>query len=370
MPDLPTRLDYFALGRDKVVQTAKKIDPAQIDVQGSDVNLFVGIASVLAAQVTNQLAYRTAALLLDGSDDEDLDRYAYDRYGLVRKGASPARGTIKVSRTSTTAGAGTVPIGTKVTTNTGFEYVTTTTATFAALDTSATCKVRAAQAGKATQAGAGAIQRFAQPQLLWDATLTCTNEAATAGGEDAEEDETFRARVRDFWRTARRGVIGAIEFGALSVEGVVSATAVEALTTSGSPARVVNLYIADSSGVASDALADEVRVVLEDYRAAGIAVLIQTSIPLVVDIDLKLSFRAGVDTKTLTDEIVAAVVEFVNSLPVNGTLYRAQLFSVLQRFAADGLIPDEQTIQLPTGDLVPSVGQTIRTTLANVAVVA
>lgn len=368
MADLPTRLDYFALGRDKVVQTSKKIDPSQVDTDGADANLFVGIASVLSSAITTQLAFRTAALTLDGADDEDLDRYVYDRYGLTRKGASPARGAVTFSRTTVTAGAGTVPIGTKLVTKTGFEYVTTTSASFAATGTSATANVRAAQAGKGTQAGAGEITRIAQPQSLWDATLAVTNPATTAGGEETEDDETFRSRVRDFWRTARRGVIGAIEFGAKTVPGVVSAQAIEALTVGGLPARVVNLFIADSTGVASDALAEEVRVALEDFRAAGIAVLIFTSIPSIVGVTLALAFQAGVDTQTLTDEVLAAVVEFVNSLPVNGTLYRGELFSVLQRFAGDGLIPRQESIVVPAGDLVPAIGQTLRTTPANVLV--
>lgn len=369
MADLPTRLDYYALGRDRIVQTSKKIDPAQVDVEGSDANLFVGIGAVLAAQVTQQLAFRTAALLLDGADDEDLDRYAFDRYQLTRKGASPALGAATITRSTTTAGAGSVPIGTKILTDTGIEYVTTQVAAFASSDVSISVNVRAAQAGKATQVGAEALQRFANPQSLWDATLQVTNPKTTAGGEDIEEDETFRSRIRDFWRTARRGVLAAIEFGAKTVPGVVSAQAIEALTATGAPARVVFLYIADSSGVASDALADQVRIALDDYRAAGIAVIISNSIPLLVDIQLALAFRAAVDTKTLTDEIVAAIVEFVNSIPVNGTLVRGQLFAVLQRFAADGLVIGEGTIALPLGDLVPAVGQTIRTTTANVRVV-
>lgn len=369
MPDLPTRLDYFSIGREVVVQRSTKIDPEQVDIEGSDANLFVGIAAVLADQITKQLAFRTASLLLDGADDEDLDRYAFDRYNLTRKGASAARGAVKFTRETTTAGAGSVPIGTKLRTDTGVEYVTTTVASFLASATEATANVRAVQAGKSTQVGANAINRVAQPQLLWDATLQVSNPKTTAGGENAEDDETFRARVRDFWRTARRGILSAIEQGALTVEGVVSAHAVESLTGTGDSARVVFLYIADSSGVASDALAEEVKVALDDYRAAGIAVLISTSTPLIVDIQLRLAFLAGVDTRTLTDQIRAAVVEFVNSLAVNGPLYYGQLFSVLQRYVADGLVLDQGTIVAPVGDLLPPVGQTIRTTLANVSVV-
>jgi uncharacterized phage protein gp47/JayE len=271
-------------------------------------------------------------------------------------------------RTSAAAGAGNVPIGTRLTTLTGFEYITTTVATFGVFDLESTANVRASQAGKATQAAANAIVRFVQPGLLFDATLQVNNDEATAGGEDAEDDETFRNRVRDFWRVARRGILAAIEFGALTVPGVVTAQAIEALTEGNQPARVVNLYIADSTGVASVVLGQAVRSALDEYRAAGIAVIIFTSAPFIVEITLDLRFRANVDTVTLTDNVRGAVVEFVNSLPVNGTLYVAQLYSVLQRFTEDGLIPDQASIVAPVGDLVPDVGQTIRTTRENVVV--
>lgn len=366
--DVPSRADLYAIGRDYVVTRSKKIDPAQVDIEGSDANLYCGLGSVLATQVMRQLVYRTSVLLLDGADDEDLDRLIYDRYSLTRKGASPARGEITITRPTAIAGAGSVPIGTKLTTDLGYEYITTTVATFSAgaLTADGPCDVRATQAGKATQAAAGTINRFAKPQSLWDATLIPRNAAATAGGEETESNELFRERARDFWRTARRGILAAIEIGAKTVEGVVSAVAVEALTGGATPARVVNLYISDSTGVASRALADEVAVVLNDWRAAGIAVLIHTSAPTLVDIELDLRFVAGVDTKTLRGLVRGAVFEFVNSLPVNGTLYTSEIRNVLLRYKDQGLLPDEGSIVTPAGDLVPDVGQTIRTTLDRV----
>jgi len=228
--------------------------------------------------------------------------------------------------------------------------------------------VRAVVAGKASQVSFNGLRRFLRPDTLFDPTLFVTNDAPTAHGEDQEEDDDFRNRVRQFWRTARRGVLDAIEFGALSVPGVFSAQAIEVLTTGNTPARAVNLYISDSTGVASDVLAQQVSVRLLDYRAGGIAVIINTSLPLIVDISLVLTFRANVDTVTLSDQIRAAVVEFINSLPVNGPLYVGELFSVLRRFAPDGLIVNQGSIVAPVGDLIPSVGQTLRTTLANVLV--
>ena len=368
MADLPSRLDLFSLGRDYVTQRAKKIDPAQVDIEGSDVNIFVGVTSVIADHIMKQLIFRVTALTLAGAEGEDLDRYAFDRYQLLRKGASPAKGTVRIFRTSTIGGARVIPIGTVIVSNTGFQYITTTTATLGVSDLTTSANVRAVEAGKATQAGANTLVTLQDPSGLFDKTMQVINDKTTAGGEDAEDDDVFRARIRDFWRTARRGILAAIVTGALTVPGVVSAQAFEVLTVSSTPARLVQLYISDSTGVASDALASEVLSALDEFRAGGIQVLISTSMPLIVGVGLRLRFRANVDTLTLTDNIRNAIVEFINSLPVNGTLYILDLGSVLRRFVSDGLIMDRDTIIAPVGDLVPSVGQTIRTTIANVTV--
>ncbi len=361
-PDLPSRSDLYQVGRSHLLLRAKKIDPSQVDVEGSDANLFVGIGSVLADAVLKQLLYATGRLLIDGAFDDDLDRLAWDRYGLTRKGAANALGAARFSRATNALGAGSIPIGTKVGTGTNVEYVTTTTASFGAatLD-NVFANVRAVQAGHPSQVGANAISKFSQPGLLWDRTLLVNNDLPTAGGEDAEDDDAFKSRIRDFWRTARRGILAAIEFGATTVPGVASAQAFEVVTSSGLPARVVELYIADSSGVASAQLAAVVATALLDYRAAGIAVLISTSIPQIVSIQLSLAFAAGVDTVTLAQNIQAAVVVFVNSLPVNGPLYVADLLTVLKRFAPDGLVVDQGTVVSPAGDLIPAVGATLRT---------
>jgi len=368
--DLPSRLDLFANGRDYVLQRAKKIDPAQVNILGSDINIFVGSTSVVAYALVLQLGYSINRLLLDGAEDEDLDRYAYDRYSIVRKGASPALGAVEFGRATATAGAGTIKLGTKLATLTGVEYITITEGSFTASGLTATCNVRAVQAGKFNQVGANGIRRFSDITTVFDQTITVNNANPTAGGEDAEEDDTFRDRIRDFWNSARRGTLGAIEFGARTVPGVESARAEEALTAGAFPARVVNLYVSDGSGVASAALGNTVRTSLDEYRAGGIAVIISQSIPQIVTIKLKLRFQAGVDSSALTELVKGAVFEFVNSLPVNGTLYHSALVSVLQRYVADGLIVDDATLVEPVGDLIADVGRTLRTLTSEVQVTA
>lgn len=367
MADFPSRLDLYAVGRDYLLQRARKIDPRQVDISGSDANVFVGSTSVMAFEVLKQLMYSVNRLLLDGADGEDLDRYAWDRYQLPRKGASPALGEVVITRPTSAAGLGTVPRGALLATTTNFQYVTTSPASFGPTDLVSRCNVRAVIAGKAAQAGDHQIRKNTQPQLLWDQTLEYDNPLPTAGGEDREDDDTFRSRVRDFWNTARRGILAAIEFGAKKVPGVVSAQAIEVVTQGSMPARVVLLYVADSSGVSSRALGQLVDQQLLEYRAGGIAVITGTSVPEIVDVLLHLTFRSNVDTVSLAANVRGAIVGFVNSLPVNAPLTRSQLQSVLQRYVDSGLVVDEGTLVAPAGDVVPSAGKTIRTTLANVA---
>lgn len=365
MPQSLSRLDLYDIGRRYVLGRAKRINPREVDTEGSDINLYIGSTSYMASAVQMHSLDRINALLLDGVEDEDLDRYAWDRYQLLRKGASAAVTHTQITRPNVLAGAGSVPIGTKINSLDGIEYVTLSTAVFSPVTLAAEAKVRASQAGKEFQVGANQLRRFAKPSLLFDKSLQVNNAEPAAGGEPAEYNDVFRERIRDFWNAARRGTLGAIEYGARLVPGVESAMAQEVLA-GGFPGRMVELFIADSSGVASRALASLVDQILSEYRAGGIFVRINTSRPVIEDIVLSLSFAAGVNTTMLTDQVRAAVIEYTNSLGVNQPLLVGDIYSVLTRFKQSGLIATKDSIVAPAGDVYPNAGTTIRTQQQNV----
>jgi hypothetical protein len=75
-----------------------------------------------------------------------------------------------------------------------------------------------------------------------------------------------------------------------------------------------------------------------------------------------------VDTVSLTQQVQAAIVEYVNSLPVNAPLLVSGLYTVIQQFNSDGVIASSSSITAPVGDLIPAINQTIRTTTANVTI--
>lgn len=370
MAKLLSRLDLFAIGRRYVVTRATRINPREIDVEGSDINLFVGAVSYMAHAISRQNVERINALILDGARDDDLDRYAWDRYQIARKGASAALGSVEFSRTSTAGGAGSIPIGTKLISLSGIEYITTTTANFTVSSLTVSANVRSAQAGKEFQVGANQIRRFDKPNLLFDQSLQVNNPEPTAGGEPAETDDVFKERVRDFWTAARRGTLEAIEFGARATPGVESAQAIEILDDLGRPNRFVELFIADSSGVASLALATLVDQTLVEYRPAGVFVAVNTSRPQIIDIVFQPSFIAGVDTSTLSEQIRNALVEYINSLRVNEPLLLSDLGAIFARFRSDGLVARQTSLIEPVGDLIPEVGFTLRTRAANVQILS
>ncbi len=366
---LPSRVDLYEVGRQYVLSRAKRIEPTQVDVLGSDINLFVGSMSYVGHAVVRQLGEQVNNLLLDGCDTDDaIDRLAWDRYQQLRKGAAAAVGTVQVTRPTADAGLGSIPVSTKLVSLTGIEYITTTVANFGPTTLLATANVRASQAGKDFQLGRNALRRFDKIGLLWDQTLQVNNADPTAGGEPAETIDVFRERVRALFVAQRRGTLAAIEFGAKSVVGVESAFADEVVGVNGNPARIVRLFIADSSGIASVVLANQVTAALLEYRAGGIAVVVETSSPVIVPLSLRLSFTPGVDTVSLRDQVRGAVVEFVNSLGVNQPLQISALYAVLARFRSDGLFVDQGTVVVPAGDILPSPGFTLRTTAGSVTI--
>jgi uncharacterized phage protein gp47/JayE len=363
--DLPTRGDLYSIGRDYVLQRATRIDPAAVDTQGSDANVFIGSASVVAHHVIKQLAYQIEGLMLDTATGDQLDRWAWDRYMEPRKGAAVALVELTFSRATYAYGAITIAAGTIVTTDNQVQYELVVPAAFSATTLVVSgIQARAVQAGKSYQVGRGYLVKFQSPVL--DTSITVTNPEPAAGGEDREEDEVFRERLRRFWRAARRGTKEAIAYGATQVPGVVSAQVFEPLDSNGSPSRAVVLYFADSSGVSNAAQRRLISIELEDWRSAGIPVTISLSIPQIVEIKLKLAFAANVDTVSLSETVRGAIIEYVNSLGVNQTLTRGALNAVLLRYTSDGLIQSDTSIATPVGDLIPDQGKTLRTTIANV----
>lgn len=368
MPDLPNRTDYFNIGADDafarsaVRSPEQRLSPEEIFTEGSDVNIMVAGASAMAEEVTRQLAIRTRNLYLEGAVGEDLDRLVGDRFSptVVRKGATPAVAQVEFSRSAGPLAAVTIEEGTVLRTPDGIEFeVTATTGIPAASTGPITSTVEARETGISGNVAAGTITTFKGGPP--DPNIVVTNPEPAAGGDETETDERLRSRAKEFFRTARRGTLEAIEFGALTVEGVRQATAVEDVNAMGQPTGRVQLFIADALGQANASLVTAVRNALLEYRAAGVVVDVFASAPVFVDIVYSLQFQSGVDTTLAFQAVQELTVSRVNQLRPNQTLQVSLLYEVA-RLIPGVIVPDDAVVE-PVGDVVPVAGQVLRTSI-------
>jgi uncharacterized phage protein gp47/JayE len=377
MANLPTFLDLFRVGRNEALARQAGLALDSIERRGSDSNILVSSAAAAAEEVIAQLATAMQASFVSSAQGQQLDKLLGDRYGLARKVAASALGTVFFTTTTPNPAMFVIPKGTKLNTSAGTVFQTTQEVTFPTGSTGpVSVLVRSILAGANQQAKPNTITTIAGTIAGQPDDLRVTNPLATAGAADEEKDPEFRQRGLAFFSTARRGTLAAIKQGALSVEGVVTATAFEELDVHGRPARQVYLAITDTLteplitlsstipsyyATQSNALAQKVFDGLDNYRAAGIFVQVQVAKVVLVNVVLTLNFIAGVDYNEVAYAARVAVVNFINSLPPGRTLDPADIVNVLTR--VPGLQRTGNGVTAPQGPVIPHPLQVLRTSI-------
>ncbi len=376
--DLPTREDFFQIGAQEIIRRSAERSPGlrisreAIFTEGTDANIIVASQSAMADEAARHIAIRDAALFLDSAEGEDLDRLVADRYSptVVRREAARAIVQATFSRSSppSTGALVSFDTGTRLSTDEGVEFELTQPAVLAPIipgqTQAVTVEARAVLAGPDGNVAASTITQFVVPPS--DGTVTVSNADIASGGSLRESDESLRARARLFFTAAARGTLSAIEFGALTVDGVATATAREEVDGNGDPTGIVTVFVADQNGQSNSVLASAVRDALLGYRAAGIVPDVVTTTPLDTTIRYAIAFEAGTDTVAASNQIKNLTVDAVNSLSPGATLLQSQLVSIAS--SVTGAIVVSGSVLEPTGDLVPSDGEVIRTELGLVTV--
>lgn len=364
--DAPTRVQLFEvfanelLSRAELQPVGSRITPEEVRTPGSDINLIGAGASAMGEEVMRASTRAVSDLTLDGAQGEALDRLVADRYSpyLTRKTASPAYVTLTFSRPTAAFGAITLAIGTIVRTASGVRFKTLAAVAFGVAAVGPlTCTAEAVEAGTTGNVAIQTINRFqVQPA---DASIVCTNYEVAAGGAFTESDEALRSRARLFYMAARRGILAAIEFGALTVPGVVQATAEEMLNSLGIANGFISLYIADANGQSNAVLNQLVLDALLEYRGGGAIVDVYGAVPSYQTIELDLSYTAGTDTLAAWNTVRTVVVARVNSLQPGETLHLSLIIEAVR--SVPGVIVSDAAVVAPVGDVVPTAGQVIRT---------
>jgi uncharacterized phage protein gp47/JayE len=249
----------------------------------------------------------------------------------------------------------TIPIGTRVKTETDLRFLTTAVGTLGL--TTGDVAVEAEEVGVAYNVAANSIV------VLEDdisGAESVTNGSVASGGVDVETDYVYKSRFQAYIEGLGKANIAGLIEGALSVTGITSASVVELIP----PVSNVNakLYIDDGSAAGvSASKVTEVQAAIDGdgtesspgYRAAGVNV--EVTKPGVVTQDATLSVTAvtGVDAEQLEIDVETALTDYVNTLGVgDDIIYNELVAAVMGVFGVE-----DCTFTAPTSNVSVSATQ-------------
>lgn len=385
MADFPSREDLRRVYEVAVLNpppgtVRPNITRAALETPGTDANAMREGASAVGDEVGGSLTEAVAGWFLDSAEAEQLDRRVLDLVGLRRKDAAVAFGSVQFRLTTPLVADLPIPKETLLSTPDGIEFLTTSEAVLPAASIgplSVTVRSKRADSGALAAPNTIAAIKSTIPNAPDD--LVVTNELATSTGDDAENDRSLRAAYENFWKTAQKGTLAAIEEAATRVPGVVSAKALEYYDAFGRQTKQVLLSITDrytaqyvQQGVVppayaarSQALADFVKTALRTTRAAGIYVGVFVAEVIQQPVQLVLTFTAGANPFEVAEAARSAVVNFVNDLAPGAAFRRTDCVNALRR--VPGLVISGNEVFFPPGDVVPGVLQKLGTDLSSVS---
>jgi len=361
---IPSYSDLFRIARDEIMARNARLSRESVEREGSDVNVLLAAMAAMGEEIAGQLADVLADSYLDSAEGAGLDRYVFDKYGLVRKPASASLGTALFTLSAVApAGGSSIPAGTVLVTADGIQFLTTEALSIPAGSSSGSAGVRSVLSGADQNIKSATLTGILSSlTLLGGPTATVSNSGRTAGGLDSELDSSLRDRARRFWQTAQRGTRAAIEAAALAVVGVKTAVAFEALDSYGRPVRWLQVVVADgqtTAGAVSPALANVVRNTLEAWRPDGTFVSVVVADVVIQTVRLNLHYRAGADVDVTSERARAAITDYVNNLRPGEPFRRAA--ASLALLAVPGLVLLGDEVDSPSGDVIPQPTQVIRT---------
>lgn len=374
MADLPRVDDLFDLFVREAVAAGGSVTEEAFRTAGTDANAIAAACATVAEEVVHQIAVGARDSLLKTLPDNDsLDRFIFDHFadpstgkGLERQDATAAIGTLTFTRSAPGA-AGQIAAGFRVASDTGIEVETTDDLNFTGAQTTLSVGARAVVAGSAGNVLAGKLTQLRSTPF--DETFTATNAAAFAGGQERETGEQFKSRARMAWKAMGRGVLPAIEFGALQVPGIGMARATTVnLTDSQSHVvgKWISLVVADRNGRSNASLAALARTAMVNWACGGEYVEVFAATPIDQYVTVTCSFRAGANTSAAAARIRAAIVDLINGLKIGEGLRKDAIYEVVR--ADPDVATNSVTVSAPSGNVSAASTEVLRASLETVMV--
>lgn len=217
---------------------------------------------------------------------EYLDRLAALR-GISRSVATAATGTLRFGLSGAVADDLAIAAGTTCMTAAGVRFATTEEAVLTAGSLYTDVPAQALEPGRAGNVAPGTVTIMAAMPM---GIRACTNPEAFAGGEDAEDDASLRARLLDSFVRLPNGANAAYyEQTALSYPGVAAAKAI------GRPRGIgtVDVYVATTAGIPDQELLEAIGGYLQERREISVDLRVLAPAEETVDVSAAIRCAQG-----------------------------------------------------------------------------
>jgi len=262
-----------------------------------------------------------------------LETIQEDLYAFERKAGTKSTAEVVFTRTGT-SGTLSIPIGTRVGTASDLVFLTTEAGSIApGSSTSGSVEVEAEEVGTTYNVSSASITVLVDSI---DGLISVTNASAATGGVNEESDYEYKRRFQSYIEGLGRSNIAGLVAGALSVEGITSATVVEHFP----PASNINahLYIDDgtTTGVTTDMI-EAVQLIIDGdgtetnpgYRAAGVNVVVEKPSIVTQNVAAEITLIAdtSIDQSQVETDINQLVADYINNLGVGADIIRNEIIS-------------------------------------------
>lgn len=267
-----------------------------------------------------------------------------------KKAGTKATSSVIFSRSGTT-GTATIVSGTEVSTPTGLSFFTTDLVTIADGNSdSPTIEVEAEEVGTAYNVSANSITVLAESI---DGVESVTNSIGAVGGTATESDYQYNQRFQAYIEGLAGSNTAGLIAGALSVEGITSASIVEHFPPISN--ENVSIYVDDGTlvSVSAEQLAEVQEIIDGDgtesnpgYRAAGVNAVVKAPSIITVNVDVSVEVIEGVDTDQIKTDISTVLTDYINNLGVGAdVVYNEMVTSIMGVYGVYNC-----DITTPTGD--------------------
>ena len=267
---------------------------------------------------------------------DDLNNLAVDHFGdrFKRPPSVGSTGTVKFDRPNTDAGDATILLGSIVKTEkdaNGDEIRFKTDAEIIMIGTTINAETTAVDPtqGSKTNVEPGTI--IVVESALTDPSITVTNVAKFAGGDDEQEDAEYRETIRALIESLAGATKAAVSGALLAVPGISFVSLIETILSviefdigaNDIKAGAIffripfpEAFIADENGASSPGLIALADTALELVRSCGVKIVVQGAVAVVVAWDASITLNAGgpnfSELSVDPQPIIDSMTDFIN----------------------------------------------------------